>query len=92
MTYLPHNLIILKLYNHGLGICSQPASLLNLLGFFLILLFDQSQWSLVLFNLRNLHHLFLPYGFYLWIVKTFDLLNYESLSMSDPHMCMVSTY
>jgi hypothetical protein len=36
MTYLPHNLITLKLYNHGLAIRSQPGSLLDLIG----LLFD----------------------------------------------------
>jgi len=55
LTYLPQNLVTVKLYTHGLGICSLPTNLLDLLGFFLILLFDQSQWSLFFFNLLNLH-------------------------------------
>jgi hypothetical protein len=58
----------------------------------LILLYDQSQWSMFLYDFLSFHHMFLPFGFHLWTIKTFDPLNFESLSMSNPHMCMVSVY
>jgi len=59
---------------------------------FLTLLFNLSLESLFVFDLLNFHEMFLPYGFHLWTVKTFDPLNSKSPSMSNPHMHMVSTY
>jgi hypothetical protein len=40
----------------------------------------------------NFYYMFFPCGVHLWNVKTSDPLNFESPSMYDPHMCMVSTY
>jgi hypothetical protein len=39
LIYLPHDLVTMKLYNHGLGIFSSHVDLLNLLGFFLYYFF-----------------------------------------------------
>jgi len=36
--------------------------------------------------------MFLPRGFHLWIVKTFDPLDFKSPLMFDPRRYMGSTY
>jgi hypothetical protein len=58
----------------------------------MILLTDQSQWSLFLSNLLNFHWMFIQCALFLWIINTSDPLNFASPPMSEPHMYMVSTY